>query len=79
MSWSTICTILLFAFMAWETEKIKPKPYPIGNGDTLMVRAFGYGFCPKYCDVDHFHMGHKKDYDCEEDICEHIIYEDKLN
>jgi|TARA_Y100000310_G_scaffold219257_1_gene220662 hypothetical protein len=65
--------------MAWETDKFKPKPYSLGNGDTLMVRIRGYGFCPPNCDVDHFHVGHKKGYDCEDISCNHIIYEERLN
>ena len=67
------------AFLSWESDKLTPNPYPFGNGDTLMVRVVGYEFCPKYCDIDHFHIGHKKIYNCEKDICEHIIYEDQLN
>tara|TARA_Y100000310_G_C20561864_1_gene753474 strand:+ start:454 stop:693 length:240 start_codon:yes stop_codon:yes gene_type:complete len=74
-----ICLFLIAVFMAWETDRVKPKPYPLGNGDTLMIRITGYEFCPKYCDVDHFHIGHKEDYNCYEDLCEHIIYEDRLN
>ena len=65
--------------MGWETEKFKPKPYALGNGDTLMVRTAGYGFCPKNCKVDHFHVGHKKGYECEDITCNHIIYEERLN
>ena len=65
--------------MGWETEKMTPKPYPLGGGDTLMVRTMGYEFCPLCCDIDHFHTGHKKDYNCETPICDHIIYEDRLN
>tara|TARA_Y100000310_G_scaffold169162_1_gene169140 strand:- start:238 stop:435 length:198 start_codon:yes stop_codon:yes gene_type:complete len=65
--------------MGLEMERMKPKSYPLGNGDTLMVRIMGYEFCPEYCEIDHFHVGHKKDYNCETDICYHIIYEDRLN
>ena len=75
----TICLILITGFLAWEVEREKPVPYPLGNGDTLMVRVVGYEFCPTYCEVDHFHLGHKKNYNCEEDLCTHIIYEDRLN
>jgi len=75
----TICIVFIIAFMAWETERFKPKPYSLGNGDTLMVRTRGYGFCPPNCDVDHFHVGHKKGYDCEDMTCNHIIYEERLN
>ena len=62
--------------MAWETDRLKPKSYPLGNGDTLMVRIRGYGFCPKHCNVKHFHVGHKQGYECEDITCNHIIYED---
>ena len=75
----TIPILLLLFYMGWETERMKPKPYPLGGGDTLMVRITGYGFCPKHCEVDHFHFGHKRDYNCETLTCEHIIYEDRLN
>ena len=77
MSPQTICTILLFGLVAWENDNAKPKPYPLGNGDTLMIRKFGYDFCPLHCEVDHFHTGHLKNYDCETEICTHIIYEDR--
>ena len=75
----TICLILMAGFLAWEIDMEKPKPYPLGNGDTLMVRRAGYDFCPQYCDIDHFHFGHKRNYDCEVETCTHIIYEDRLN
>ena len=71
--------LLLTSFIAKEVDRYEPKPYSLGNGDTLMVREKGYGFCPKYCDTDHFHIGHKRDYNCETLICDHIIYEDRLN
>ena len=67
------------SFIAWESDREKPKPYSLGNGDTLMVRIIGHDFCPKHCEVDHFHVCHKKDHNCNEDVCEHIIYEDRLN
>jgi len=73
----TLLMILMAGFIAWETDRIKPKPQALGNGDTLMVRVSGYDFCPKYCEVDHFHFGHKNNYNCEEDVCEHIIYENR--
>ena len=79
MTWDTICIAIVALFLAWDTDRVKPKPYSLGNGDTLMVRITGYEFCPKYCDVDHFHIGHKKEYNCEETSCSHIIYEDRLN
>ena len=73
-----ICLLLVAGFLAWEADRAKPKPYPLGFGDTLMVRITGYEFCPKYCDIDHFHVGHKKNYKCEVDSCTHIIYENRL-
>ena len=75
----TVIIILLALFMKWETASFTPKPYSLGNGDTLMVRIRGYGFCPKSCEVDHFHVGHKKGYDCEDMTCNHIIYDERLN
>ncbi len=75
----TVVLILFACYFGWEVERLKPKPYPLGNGDTLMVRIMGYEFCPEHCEVDHFHVGHKEDYNCETLICEHIIYEDRLN
>ncbi len=74
-----MCLILLAAFMAWETNRFEPVPYSIGNGDTLMVRVRGYGFCPKHCNIGHFHVGHKKNYNCQSISCDHIIYENRLN
>jgi len=75
----TILMVLLASFLAWEVDMEKPKPYPLANGDTLMVRVIGYDFCPEYCDIDHFHVGHKKNYTCEVDSCHHMVYEDRLN
>ena len=75
----TVFIILIACYMGWEVERMKPKPYPLGEGDTLMVRIMGYEFCPSYCESDHFHTGHKKTYNCETLACEHIIYEDRLN
>ncbi len=74
----TICIAIIAFLIGWEVDREKPKPYPLGYGDTLMVRITGYEFCPKQCDVDHFHIGHKKNYDCEEGACNHIIYENRL-
>jgi len=79
MAIGTIFFIFFASFMAWETDRVKPKPYPLGNGDTLMIRITGYEFCPKYCDIDHFHVGHKKGHNCETTVCNHIIYENRLN
>tara|TARA_R100001530_G_C4240279_1_gene135081 strand:+ start:407 stop:643 length:237 start_codon:yes stop_codon:yes gene_type:complete len=73
-----ICLTFVFAIMAWEADRFKPRPYSLGNGDTLMVRIAGYEFCPKYCAIDHFHVGHKKNYNCEVNICNHIIYEKRF-
>ena len=75
----TVILLLIACYMGLETERMQPKPYPLGDGDTLMVRIMGYDFCPKYCEADHFHVGHKRNYNCETLICDHIIYEDRLN
>ena len=69
---TTICLIFTLGLIGLESERMKPKPYPLGSGDTLMVRTAGYGFCPMNCDIDHFHTGHFTNYDCEEDMCNHI-------
>tara|TARA_Y100001963_G_C6501080_1_gene317885 strand:+ start:255 stop:491 length:237 start_codon:yes stop_codon:yes gene_type:complete len=69
---TTLILLLSAGFLAWENDRLKPKPYPLGSGDTLMVRTIGYDFCPSYCKVNHFHVGHFKNYDCEETNCEHI-------
>jgi len=79
MAWQTIFMIIVASFAAWEIDREQPKPYPLGSGDTLMVRINGHGFCPKYCEVNHFHVCHKKNYNCNEDVCEHIIYENRLD
>ena len=70
--------LLLTSFVAREADKYEPKPYSLGNGDTLMVRVKGYGFCPQHCDIDHLHIGHKENFNCKEDSCIHIVYEDRL-
>ena len=73
LSTETILLILLAGFLAWEVDVGRPKPYPIvGTGDTLMVRIVGYGFCPKHCNINHHHIGHFTDYDCEQEKCNHI-------
>jgi len=75
---TTIYLCLVAGFLALEVDREKPKPYPLGTtGDTLMVRIVGYGFCPQYCNVDHFHIGHFKNYDCEEGVCTHITINDE--
>jgi hypothetical protein len=74
-----ILLISIAVFMAWEADRLEPKPYSLGGGDTLMVRIAGYEFCPKKCEIDHFHIGHKKEYNCEDIICDHIIYEERLD
>ena len=71
--------VFIAGFIAWKADEVKPRLYSIGKGDTLVVRTSGYDFCPKYCKVDHFHFGHKKNYNCKTDACHHIIYEDRLN
>ena len=60
-----------------EAERAKPKPVPLGGGDTLMIRVSGYAFCPLYCDANHNHIGHYKKYNCEELKCEHITINEK--
>ena len=72
-----IILVLLACFLGWETDRMKPKPYSLGNGDTLMVRIIGYDFCPLNCDVDHFHTGHFENYNCEDAPCEHITINDE--
>ena len=69
---TTLFLILTASLIGYESDKLKPKPYHLDSGDTLMVRIVGYDFCPQYCDVDHFHVGHFKNYDCEENICNHL-------
>ena len=68
----TIIILLFAGFLAWEVDMEKPKAYPLGSGDTLMVRIVGYEICPINCDIDHFHTGHFKEYDCEQNSCNHI-------
>jgi hypothetical protein len=66
------------ALICLESERFEPKPIPIlGTGDTLMVRIVGYEFCPPYCEADHNHIGHYKNYNCEELKCEHITISEK--
>ena len=72
MNMTTLFLILTASLIGFESDREKPKPYPLGFGDTLMVRVVGYGFCPQYCDVDHFHIGHFNGYNCEDVPCEHI-------
>ena len=74
----TIGIIVIASLIGWESDRAKPKPYPLGGKDTLMIRISGYEFCPQYCAIDHFHVGHKRNYKCEVDSCTHIIYEDRL-
>ena len=73
----TLCLILVASLIGYESDRAKPKPYPLGSGDTLMVRIQGYEFCPKNCNIDHFHTGHFTNYDCEEGICTHITINDE--
>ena len=65
------------ALICLEAERFEPKPIPLGEGDTLMVRTAGYGFCPPHCEIDHNHIGHYKNYNCEELKCEHITISEK--
>ena len=74
---TTIIMILMACIIGLESEREKPKPYPAGNGDTLMIRVAGYEFCPPYCEIDHFHVGHFQNYNCEEDMCNHITINEK--
>tara|TARA_Y100000310_G_C20170102_1_gene573253 strand:+ start:114 stop:353 length:240 start_codon:yes stop_codon:yes gene_type:complete len=74
---TTLCFTLIIGLIGYESDREKPKPYPLGSGDTLMVRIIGYEFCPQYCDIDHFHTGHFKNYDCEDIPCEHITINDE--
>ena len=70
---TTILLILMACIVGIESDKENPKPYPIGTtGDTLMVRIIGYSFCPRYCTIDHHHTGHFNNYDCEEEVCNHL-------
>ena len=73
----TILICLVAALIGLEAEREKPKPIPLGAGDTLMVRIVGYGFCPSYSEIDHNHIGHYKNYNCEEQKCEHITISEK--
>ena len=77
MNTTTLCLILIVSLIGYESDREKPKPYPLGFGDTLMVRVVGYGFCPNYCDIDHFHTGHFENYNCEDVPCEHITINEK--
>ena len=68
---------LMAALISFEADRMKPKPIPLGAGDTLMVRIAVYGFCPPYCEINHNHIGHYKNYNCEELQCEHITINEK--
>ena len=65
------------ALICFEAERFEPKPIPIGEGDTLMDRIAGYGFCQPHCEIDHNHIGHYKNYNCEEQQSEHITKSEK--
>ena len=75
--YETIFICLVAALLCLEAKRFEPKPIPIGSGDTLMVRIVGYGFCPPHCDIDHNHIGHYKNYNCEELKCEHITVSER--
>ena len=75
--YETLFILLIAVLISLESERAKPKPVPLGGGDTLMVRITGYGFCPPHCDVNHNHIGHYKNYNCEELQCEHITINEK--
>jgi|TARA_Y100000310_G_scaffold318844_1_gene373374 hypothetical protein len=34
---------------------------------------FGEPICPRICGVEHKHKAHKKDYDCGQEICIHML------
>jgi len=72
----TILLLLLACFLGWELEREKPRAYPLGNGDTLMVRIVGYDFCPEHCSIDHSHYGHFTNYDCDYNYCNHITIDE---
>ena len=76
--YETLFICLIAALIGLEVERAKPKPVPLGGGDTLMIRVSGYAFCPLYCDVNHNHIGHYKGYNCEEIKCYHRTVE-KIN
>ena len=76
---TAICLCVVAGLLSYEYHLMEGKGYSLGNGDTLIVRSIGYDFCPIYCKIDHFHIGHKQEYDCEDDNCNHIVYEDRLN
>ena len=73
----TILICLVAALVSFEADRMKPTPIPLGAGDTLMVRIAGYGFCPPHCEIDHNHIGHYKNYNSEEQQCEHITISEK--
>ena len=75
--YETLFILLMAVLISLEVERAKPKPVPLGGGDTLMVRITGYGFCPLYCEAHHNHIGHYKNYNCEEQQCEHITISEK--
>jgi len=70
--YETLFIILMAALIGLETNRLEPKPVPLGGGDTLMIRVSGYSFCPLYCDANHNHIGHYTNYNCEEIKCDHI-------
>ena len=76
MNTTILYAILMATLISVDSEMGAPKPYPLGFGDTLMVRTSGKEFCPKHCDIDHFHNGHFKNYNCEYVPCEHITVND---
>ena len=65
------------SLLSLEMNRLEPKPVSLGAGDTLMVRIAGYEFCPPYCEIAHNHIGHYKNYNCEELQCEHITISEK--
>ena len=75
--YETILICLVAALLCFESKRFEPKPIPLGAGDTLMVRIAGYGFCPPHCDIDHNHIGHYKNYNCEVEKCYHITIKEE--
>jgi hypothetical protein len=58
-------------------DKTEPKPMEVAGGSHHQTSAIiikkGHYFCPTYCEVDHPHRAHSKEYDCESDPCLHFL------
>ena len=35
--------------------------------------TMGYNPCPHYCRVEHKHKSHPIEYDCEQEVCIHLV------